>query len=265
MKPTLKRFNKLTPSDINFDFHIHTSQTDGSSSPEQIIESAQRLNLRAIAFTEHVNRNSTWFPAFQERIKSLASQHSSPIIYSGIESKVLDFDGTLDATSTMLNTDLVVGVVHRFPRININEPLEPIERFEFPEPMSLNEIRMMPDTQILELEFALSLALITHSDIDVLGHPFSIYSTIAKTFPIYEYRILVSEAIKHAIAIEINTKYLSHPDIDLTLNVLHELNPFVSIGSDAHHCDEVGNGFDYIRNWLEINKKNKEDTIECCE
>ena len=245
MKPTFKHFNDLTPSDIDFDYHIHTNQTDGSSSPEEIIASAQRLNLRAIAFTEHVNYDSTWFPWFQERITNLASKHSSPIIHVGIETKILDFDGSLDASPDMLNSDLVIGVVHRFPNLTKSGI----------EPMSFNEIRCMPDNQILMLEFVLSLVLITHSKIDVLGHPFSVYSNIAKVFPITEYRIIVNEAIKHDIAIEINTKYVPSDDFDLVLETLHELNPLVSIGSDAHHHDEVGDELDYIRNWLEVNKK----------
>ena len=54
------------------------------------------------------------------------------------------------------------------------------------------------------------------------------------------------------IAIEINTKYLL--ENEKFFRLLGEINPYVSIGSDAHNTNEIAKDFDIIRK--EIKKWN---------
>ena len=42
MRPIFKKFNDLKPEDIDFNFHIHTNLSDGTSTPEEIIEKAKK-------------------------------------------------------------------------------------------------------------------------------------------------------------------------------------------------------------------------------
>ena len=230
MKPTFKRFNSLIGEDIKFDFHIHTNQTDGISTPEEMIQKAKDLNLEAIAFTEHVTHESDWFPDFKKRIESLDSNDIK--IYVGIETKALDFNGTLDATEYMLDSDIVIGSVHRYP--SYDGKLIPLEN-----------LKMMGQTKVAQIEFNAALGMLKNSRIDVLGHPFGVYSHFYKDMPEEYLFVLFKESLKRKIAIEINTKYII--ETEKLFRLFKEVNPYVSIGSDAHKKEDIGRFFHIIK------------------
>ncbi|MGA2418375.1 MAG: PHP domain-containing protein [Candidatus Staskawiczbacteria bacterium] len=233
MKPKFKRFNDLTPQDINFDFHIHTNQTDGFCSPEEIIDRAISLKLKAIAITEHVNKNSDWFDNFKEKMDSLKKNKNIKIFF-GIEAKIINFKGEIDANYNMIaNSDIIIGVVHRYPIIGG-------EGF-----LSVEQIGNLGPQKAAAAEFKLLMALLNNKNIHVLGHPFGIYSKIFGG-PSEDYleRLLI-ESLKNKIAVEINTKYMVGRE--LFFKLLKKNNPYVSIGSDAHHKEEIARSFDIIR------------------
>jgi len=231
-KPKFKRFNDLKPEDINFNFHIHTIQTDGLSTPEEFIKEAINLKLKAIAFTEHVNKKSEWFNSFKKRI-DVCKKNNRIKIFFGIESKAIDFKGTLDATKKMIeDTDIVIGVVHRYPdgRGGLT---------------SFNAIKNLNFKKAAQIEFKATSGLLGNKNIDILGHPFGVYSRFFNEFPEYYLKKIFIESIKRNIAIEINTKYLL--EMKFLLRLFKEINPYVSLGSDAHHIKELNKGFDNLK------------------
>ncbi len=232
MKPKFKKFNDLKVEDINFDFHIHTSQTDGTSTPEEIIEKAIILKLQAIALTEHVNKSSEWFNDFKKRIDVLKGNGNIKI-FLGIETKANDFNGTLDATVNMINkSDIVMGVVHRYPDGKGGL-------------MPLNKIKNLSQDEASKIEFRTAFGLLKNKNIDVLGHPFGVYSKFFNKLPKYYFRQLLARSLEKGIAIEINTKYILEKN--LFFELLKEGNPFVSIGSDAHDKEGLTRSFDIIK------------------
>ena len=233
MKPEFKRFNDLRPKDINLDFHMHTNYTDGHSSPEEMVDKAIQLKLNAIAFTEHVNKTSDWFDEFSEKIKSLKSNNNLKI-FLGIEAKANDFNGNLDATPDMIaKSDIVMGVVHRYP--DGKGGLIPLE-----------EIKNLSQGKAAEIEFNLAMGLLENNkDVNVLGHPFGVYSMFFSKLPEEYMRKLIEKALEKNIAIEINTKYLL--ENEKFFRLLKEINPYVSIGSDAHDKEEITKDFDIIK------------------
>jgi len=233
MKPNFKRFNDLKKEDINFDFHIHTNYTDGHSTPEEIIDKAIQLKLKAIAFTEHVNKTSFWFNEFSERINSLKDNDKLKI-FLGIEAKANDFKGTIDATKEMIKkSDIIMGVVHRYP--DDKGGLIPLEK-----------IKDLSQDKAAEIEFNLAMGLLENNrDVNVLGHPFGIYSMFFNKLPEDYMKKLMIKALEKNIAIEINTKYLL--ENKKFFRLLREINPYVSIGSDAHDKEEIAKDFDIIK------------------
>lgn len=235
MKPIFKKFNDLEVRDINFDFHIHTSQTDGASTPEEIVKKAIELKLTAIAFTEHVNKNSNWFDDFASRVGTLKANRKIKV-FLGIETKALDFNGAVDATRGMIaRADVVVGVVHRY--LSATGGLIP-----------LKEIKSLGRLKAAELEFNLAMGLLKNKDVDVLGHPFGVYSMFHHKLPINYMKRLLVESIKRGKAIEINTKYIV--DKNLFFKLLKKINPYVSIGSDAHNKNELARSFNFIKLYI---------------
>ena len=236
MKPIFKKFNDLKEEDVNFNFHIHTNQTDGESTPEEIIEKAIGLNLEAIAFTEHVKKDSDWFDGFVAKIDNLKNNKKIKV-FLGIETRALDYNGTLGATQNMINkSDIVVGSVHRYPDSN-------------GEPISLLDIEKLGQVKSAEIEFKLAMGLLGNKEIDVLGHPFGVYSKSFGELPLKYLELLLVKSLDNKIAVEINTKYMGRSDV--FLNTLKKIDPYVSIGSDAHSKDELVRGFDLIKLFIE--------------
>lgn len=94
-------------------WHVHTEVTDGTNSPREILAFAERRGFPLVAFTEHVRADPTYdFDAFYNRIHELAEQFDVECLI-GCEAKVLDEDGTLDASPAILEqSDVVLGAFH---------------------------------------------------------------------------------------------------------------------------------------------------------
>jgi len=94
------------------DYHIHTRVTDGKADPADIIKLAQQLEVKTIAFTEHISKNPTydWF-TLREAIWGLDWGGVNVLV--GVEAKVLNSSGDLNVGSDVLaSADLVLGACH---------------------------------------------------------------------------------------------------------------------------------------------------------
>lgn len=233
MKPIFKKFNDLKVEDINFDFQTHTSQTDGFCSAEEMISQAIHMKLKAIAITEHVSKNSDWFDDFKKKMDALKKNKNIKVFF-GIEAKVINQKGGIDATSHMIaNCDMVIGVAHRYPNP---------DRTGF---LSFDQIKNLSHQKVASMEFKLLMALLDNKNIDVLGHPFGVYTKFFSKIPENYVRELLVKSLNNKIAIEINTKYVIEKKLFFPL--LREVNPYVSIGSDAHHKEDIARSFDTIK------------------
>ena len=204
-----------------------------------MIAQAKKMKLSSIAFTEHVNSYTDWFYDFQQNIDKLRSKEEMNILI-GIEAKAIDFNGTIDAPQDIINkAEIIVGSVHRYP--DGKSKL-----------IAIDEIINLGEMKATEIEFRLAIGLLQNNQIDVLGHPFGVYSKFFSIFP-YDYmEQLLVESLKRGIAIEINTKY--NTKRDKLFKLLKDVDPYISIGSDAHNISEIAKSFNMIKK--EITKRN---------
>ena len=232
-KLAFRRFKDLTANDINVELQLHTTQTDGKNTIEEMLQTAQSLGLHSIAFTEHVRHETTWFPEFTKDIERLAPQFHPLQVFVGCEAKALDTSGGLDvADEVRAQCDIVLGSVHRFPASHDESDY-----------LNWDEL---DDETFARTEFDLALGLAKYAPIDVLSHPGGMYERKRqRVFPEAYFRELMLTTLGRGIAIEINSSYLRDPD--LFLKLCEEINPFVSIGSDAHHVSELGKCRDMLR------------------
>lgn len=235
MRYPFKRFNELKIEDVNFDFHMHTNQTDGRSSLEEMTNQARKIGLASIAFSEHVNMTTLWFPEFASRVRDLKARYSSKgiNILLGIEVKPKDFYGELDTFPEIINaSEMTVGSVHSYPNDNGGF-------------ISIKDISSLDEETAAEIEFNAARGLLQNPHVDVLGHPFGVFSTFFSSFPKNYLTTLFKDSLSRGIAIEINTKYL--PNSQMYFELLRKINPYVSFGSDAHHTSEIARDFDLIK------------------
>ncbi len=221
--PRFVRFRDLTDSDINVEFHAHTTRVDGAASVAEMIQQGHQCGLSALALTEHVRRESSWFSQWAAEVRSAARSFPDLTVYVGCEAKASDAAGALDASEAILaESDLVVGVVHRFPDGR----------------GGLLEFSELSEEEFLRTEFALAQGLLEKAPIHVLGHPGGMYQRrFKRPFPAGLLRELMARSLERRIAIEINTSYLV--DVTAFLDLCQEINPLVSIGSDVHRLDEM--------------------------
>lgn len=97
-------------------WHVHTEVTDGEHDAATLLEAAERAGFPLVGFAEHVRQEPTYdFEAFADRIDDLAGDYDLEVVV-GCEAKVLDTDGTLDASDAILDrADVVYAAYHGTP------------------------------------------------------------------------------------------------------------------------------------------------------
>jgi putative hydrolase len=230
-EPTFMRFRSLITSPANYDYHIHTLWTDGQATVEEYIRVALQKGLKGIAFTEHVRKTSTWFDAFVDEVKNHREKEPGIDILYGIEAKVLDYNGNLDATKEMIQkSEIVLGSVHRYPNRGSGY-------------LNFQELSF---DKAAEIEFNLACALLRNPHIDVLAHPGGVFEkNFDGVFPEEYLEKIIEVANQQEKAIEINSSYLE--DWPRFLRLCSKLNPLISLGSDAHSVAELGSVLRLIR------------------
>lgn len=223
VKPVFCRFSELSFKSVNVEYQVHTTWTDGRASSGDILRVASERGLGAIAFTEHVRKSTDWFGAFADEIRGLSADYPEVKVFVGAETKAMDEEGTLDISEDILrHSDIILGVVHRFPDGSGGY-------LDFSS-LSANEMAAM--------EFRLSMGMIRNASIDVLGHPGGMYQRRHGAFPEELFRKMMLATLERGIAIEINSSYLA--DLPGFIALSTEIDPIVSIGSDAHQLQELG-------------------------
>lgn len=221
-KPVFCRFSELSPATVNVEYQVHTTWTDGKAPSHEILQVASQRGLGAIAFTEHVRRETDWFAGFVDEIRDVSELQPGMRVYVGAETKAMDEDGTLDITDEILqSSDIVLGVVHRFPD----------------GAGGYLDFKAMSAEETADMEFRLSMGMIRNAPIDVLGHPGGMYQRRHGEFPEHYFRRMMEATLAHGIAIEINSSYLVN--MPKFIELCREIDPIVSIGSDAHRLDEL--------------------------
>jgi histidinol phosphatase-like PHP family hydrolase len=225
----IKRFNAIAGDNFKSDQHMHSNFTDGSSTINEIAQTAERIGLEQIIITEHIRKDSKYFKKIFAQIQKARRKYSLEIIL-GFETKISNFSGDLDIHPDLFKKrPLIVASVHRFP----------LGR-------KLYDPREFPEKICQEIEFELSMAALRRKKFDILGHAGGMSLLYWGKFPLKFFKEIIIECKKNNIAFEINTKY--HKDILPDLGViLRKHNPFVSVGSDAHSAAEVGSCVKIIR------------------
>lgn len=225
-----KRFLNLTEADINCDLHLHTSWGDGKADIKAVMQHAVERGLNRIAFTEHVRRDATWFQEFAHLVRSEREAYPQLQVLVGCEAKALDTRGTLDVTDEILaECDIVLGSVHRFPD----------RRGGFLDFSALSQERF------LWFEFELSLGLLESAPIDVLAHPGGMFFRQRADFPADMMREILEKSLERGIAVEINSSSLGN--FPAFLGLCAAVDPYVSIGSDMHRLEHLGECRDRLK------------------
>ena len=206
------------------DGHLHTSWTDGKNSVREMYDRAAELNLEWIIFSEHARKESvSWFKDFARQVRDLPNAGTKAFV--GVETRVSDFHGALEATDDILEQcDWVMAAVHRFPG----------------EKGVVKDFGDVDPQDAPKIEYELSCAVLRNPDVDILAHPFGMSIRRFKVDPPENLvRDLIGKAAKSNVAFEINDRY--HKDPWQMIDWCKDAGARISLGSNAHHIDDVGN------------------------
>lgn len=203
--------------DIRGDIHMHTTETDGRATLEEMAEASRERGYEYIAITDHSKAlamanglDEARAVAFARQVRELNRNGLGIRIFSGLECDILK-DGALDlANDALAELDLVIGSVHS----HMN--MEPAE---------------MTDRLLRALECP---------HLRVMGHPTGRILLQRDAFP-FDFERVVAEAVRRGVWLEINA---SPERLDLHGQLIRSAKAKgarFTIATDAHHPKHLAN------------------------
>ena len=205
----------ITQADLQGDVHMHTVETDGRNTIEEMAEAAKTRGYNYIAITDH-SKNLAFANGLDDkralahiqRIRSANDQIEGITIFAGIEVDILA-DGDLDLSDSVLTEmDIVIASVHS---VFNQEPAKMTDRL---------------------------LKAIANPNVSLIGHPTGRIQLRRDAYH-YDMHAVLTAAAQHKVAMELN----SYPD-RLDLNDVHlrqakQHGVKIVINTDSHHTSHL--------------------------
>ncbi len=201
--------------DLQGDVHMHTVETDGKNTIEEMAEAAKARGYKYMAITDH-SKNLAFANGLDDkraiahiqRIRAANEKIDGIKIFAGIEVDILA-DGDLDLSDDVLaQMDLVIASVHS---VFNQEPAKMTDRL---------------------------LKAIANRNTSIIGHPTGRLQLRRDAYH-FDMDAVLNSAAKHKVAMELN----SYPD-RLDLNDVHlrqakQKGVKVVINTDSHHTSHL--------------------------
>lgn len=205
----------ITAADIQGDVHMHTIETDGKNTIEEMAEAAKKHGYKYIAITDH-SKNLAFANGLDDqralvhiqRIREASDRMEGIKIFAGIEVDILG-EGDLDLSDEVLaQMDIVIASVHS----------------QFNQESSHMTDRL--------------LKAIANPNTSILGHPTGRQLLRRDAYP-FDMDAILKSAAQHKVAMELN----AYPD-RLDLNDVHlrqakQHGVKIVINTDSHHTSHM--------------------------
>jgi DNA polymerase (family 10) len=202
---------------IRGDIHMHTTETDGRATLEEMAQAARERGYEYIAITDHSKAlamanglDEKRVVAFARQVREINRKGLGIRIFSGLECDILK-DGAMDvADDALAELDLVIGSVHSHMNMESAE---------------------MTDRLLRALECP---------HLRVIGHPTGRLLLHRDPFP-FDFDRVVAEAVRRGVWLEINA---SPERLDLhgtLIRTARAKGAKFTISTDAHHPKHLDN------------------------
>lgn len=233
----LQDFNQLLKNKLG-DSHLHTNWTDGENTIREMMDIACKIGLEWIMFSEHNREKSDYsYSSFIDEIIEQSSFFKNLTVIKGAECKIKNFKGDLDISDEALEfSDIITGVVHRFPGEKGNIIKSPINTFAESQ-----------KKEALEIERQLMLAGIKSRKFSVLGHPYGMSIKRFGLLPSLDnFKELMIACKNNNVIFELNLNYHSKL-LNNLVNMLKRYDASWTIGSNSHSCQDLRNSWEIFR------------------
>jgi DNA polymerase (family 10) len=205
----------IKAEDIQGDVHMHTVETDGRNSIEEMAEAARQRGYTYMAITDH-SKNLAFANGLDDkralehmqRIRTANDSMEGIRIFAGIEVDILG-DGTLDLSDEVLGQmDVVIASVHSHFGQSSSEMTDRL------------------------------LRAIANPNTSIIGHPTGRLLLRRDAYP-FDMDAVLKAAAHHAVAMELN----SYPDrldlCDRHLRLAKQHGVKIVINTDSHHVSHL--------------------------
>jgi DNA polymerase (family X) len=201
----------ISVQDLRGEVHMHTVETDGKCTIDEMAAAAKERRYQYIAITDH-SKNLAFANGLDDeraeqhivRIRTANEQTDGITIMAGIEVDILA-DGELDLSDSVLEQmDIVVASVHS--AFN-QEPQQMTDRL---------------------------LRALNNENVSILGHPTGRLLLRRDAYP-FDMDVILQTALQNKVAMELNA-YPDRLDLnDVHLRMARERGVKIVINTDAHH------------------------------
>jgi DNA polymerase (family 10) len=205
----------ITQEDLQGDVHMHTVETDGKNTIEEMAEAARARGYKYMAITDH-SKNLAFANGLDDkravahiqRIREAGKKMEGITIFAGIEVDILA-DGDLDLSDDVLaQMDVVIASVHS---VFNQDSAKMTERL---------------------------IKAVENPNTSILGHPTGRIQLRRDSYP-FDMHSVLAAAANHRVAVELN----AYPD-RLDLNDVHlrqakQQAVKIVINTDAHHTSHM--------------------------
>ena len=205
----------ITQRDIQGDVHMHTVETDGRNTIEEMAIAAKERGYKYMAITDH-SKNLAFANGLDDkravehiqRIRDAGKKIDGITIFAGIEVDILP-DGDLDLSNDVLaQMDVVIASVHSV----FNQ-----------------EAPKMTERLIKAIE---------NPNTSIIGHPTGRIQLRRDSYP-FDMHAVLTAAAKHKVAMELNA-YPDRLDLnDVNLRQAKQHGVKTVINTDAHHTSHM--------------------------
>ena len=207
--------NLISEADIQGDVHMHTVETDGKNTIEEMAEAARARGYKYMAITDH-SKNLAFANGLDDeraiqhikKIREAGKKFDDIRILAGIEVDILG-DGALDLSDSVLEQmDIVIASVHS----------------------AFNLDRAQMTERLLKA--------IANPNTSVLGHPTGRLLLRRDGYQ-FDMDAILRQAAKHKVAMELNS-YPDRLDLnDVHLRMAKQHGVKIVINTDAHHTSHL--------------------------
>jgi DNA polymerase (family 10) len=205
----------IEPSDIRGDVHMHTVETDGRNTIEEMAEAARERGYEYMAITDH-SKNLAFANGLTDeralehirRIRAVEKKMKGIRIFAGVEVDILG-DGSLDLSDSVLEQmDIVIASVHS----------------------QFNQDRATMTDRLLKA--------VANPNTSLIGHPTG-RQLLRRDAYQFDFDAVLKAAAKHKVAMELNS-YPERLDLnDVHLRMAKQHGVKIVINTDSHHTSHM--------------------------
>ena len=205
----------ISVADLEGDVHMHTTETDGKNTIEEMAEAGKAHGYKYIAITDH-SKNLAFANglddkralAHAQRIREVSDRMNGIQVLAGVEVDILG-EGDLDLSDEVLSQmDVVIASVHS----------------------QFNQDRAQMTERLLKA--------IANPNVSILGHPTG-RQLLRRDAYALDMNAILKAAAKHKVAMELNS-YPERLDLnDVHLRQAKQHGVRIVINTDAHHTSHL--------------------------